>query len=221
MNTLLDMIRDTPINRRGLALSPIVLLIGFIGRTAHWPISWLWLPLSGLLALGLQFGPEKIRFFLKKMKKGSWKTILLVIVLLFLIATIMGTIQTNIFGIQSVGDSAANDAFSPNLATRLIFLATAWVSISGEEFVMAAIAFPLYHFLVKRYTGNKAFLIASLISAFIFGSMHLHAYNGNLFQCYGIIGLLRLPLNYAWKKTESLQGGIWTHIIYDYIQFLL
>lgn len=50
--------------------------------------------------------------------------------------------------------------------------------------------------------------------------MHFKIYHGNLYQCLVVIGLTRLPFNYAWRKADSLWAGIIAHIIYDWIIFV-
>lgn len=93
-------------------------------------------------------------------------------------------------------------------------------SLVGEELITAAVAFPVYHFLVKRLPTKWAWVIASVFSAFLFGLMHLKIYHGNLYQCIVVIGLTRLPFNYSWRKADSLRARIIAHIIYDWIIFI-
>lgn len=65
-----------------------------------------------------------------------------------------------------------------------------------------------------------AWIAASVISSLLFGMMHVNVYHWNMWQCLVVIGLTRLPFNWAWRKTDSLWGGIWAHIIYDLIIFV-
>ena len=90
-------------------------------------------------------------------------------------------------------------------------------SLIGEELITASVAFPAYVFLKSRMDASKAWIYASIISALLFGMIHVNIYHWNLWQCLVATGLTRLPFNWAWKKTDSLQGGIWAHIIYDLI----
>lgn len=217
---MLDKIEQTTPNRWGLIATPFLLAIGFIGRTSGWPIDWLWLALFSSLALVLQFGPEAYRIFLKPMGKGKIKYLLLVVVLSFVLSTIAARLGSLLLNNHAVENPIAQSLHNNSLLENIYFFLTTWISLAGEELITAAVAFPVYHYLAKRFSPNRAFLFSALISGLFFGSLHLTTYSWNWYQSLVVIGLTRIPFNYAWKKADSLRGGIIAHTVYDYVIFL-
>ncbi|MGM0216550.1 CPBP family intramembrane glutamic endopeptidase [Enterococcus sp. AZ109] len=216
---MLKKIESYKINKNGLIATPFLLLLAFMGRRAlGMQISWICLPLFSSIALILQFGFEPFKTFFTPMKKGSKKIVLLYILILLVLATALAKLGVSFFHIQTASNARVDGGLQEN---ALLFFLTSWVSIIGEELFIAAIVFPLYHYLKKKFSTNKAFALASLLSGLVFGMIHLPVYSWNLYQCFVIVGLMRIPLNYVWKKTDSLRGGIYTHIIYDYIGFFI
>ncbi len=114
----------------------------------------------------------------------------------------------------------ANGNFSGPMLGRIVDLLELTFSLVGEELITAAVAFPLYHLASKKLPAQWAWVVASVVSSLLFGLMHFKIYHGNLYQCLVVIGLTRLPFNYAWRKADSLWAGIIVHIIYDWIIFV-
>ncbi|MGG5318863.1 CPBP family glutamic-type intramembrane protease [Enterococcus sp. AZ072] len=216
---MLDEIEQTRPNRRGLIATPFLLAIGFIGRTTDWPLSWIWLFLFSLLALLFQFGPDACKLFLKPMGKGKIRYIILFVVLSFVLSTIAARLGNLLLNNQTVENPIAQSLHENSLLQNIYFFLTTWISLAGEELTTAAVAFPLYYYLVKQFGQKQAFLFSSILSALFFGSLHLTTYSWNWYQSLVVIGLTRLPFNYAWKKTDSLRGGIIAHTVYDYLIF--
>lgn len=217
---MLDKIEQTRPNRWGLIATPFLLGIGFIGRTSGWPISWLWLFLFASLALILQFGPEAYGAVLKPMGKGKVRYLLLAVILSFVLSTIAARLGSILLNNHAVENPIAQSLHANSLLENIYFFLTTWISLAGEEMITAAIAFPLYHYLAKRFNPNQAFLFSAPISSLFFGALHLTTYSWNWYQSLVVIGLTRIPFTYAWKKADSLRGGIIAHTIYDYVIFL-
>lgn len=229
---MLERVENARLNGKNILLGMLILIVGFILRQMEIPFSFLCMPIAGALSLAIQFGQADLKYFVKPMKKGSWKYVLLFFLLMIVLSAVLGVLNMVLSGVDlmdlnsiqnaaaGVQDRAAADVSSPDLWKRLWFLATAWLSICGEELAMAAIVFPLHHALAKNMSRNKAFFLATLASAVVFAAMHLRVYNWDWVMCLVCLAPTRFPLNYAWKKTDSLRGGFYPHILYDYQGFL-
>jgi len=188
--------------------------------------------LAGSIALILMFNVDTYKKLFQKMAKGSWKYIILAVVLGFAV-TIVTLVIGGLFdfpssangsltsaggsGSGSGGGNAGGSGMSQALLiSTLITLGFTCISLVGEEVFTAAINFPLFRLFTDRGINiKKAWIWSAVIASLFFGLMHFEAYDGNIYQCLVPIGLGRLPFTYAWYKTESLWGGIWAHIIYD------
>ncbi len=54
-------------------------------------------------------------------------------------------------------------------------------------------------------------MIFMLITAVLFGALHLPTYQWNLFQCLVIIGVTRIPFTIATLKSNSMVSGVIAH----------
>lgn len=201
-------------------LSPFIMVLGvYGGTTSALPLPWIWLVVCGSAALYLQFGgTEVLKGSMQRMKKGSWKIVPLAIVISF-VCSYAALFLGQLLGFGSVEN--ANAFADGSIMSRLIHLAELTFSLVGEELITASFAFPVYVFLKDKVEKPMhAWIAASIISSLLFGMMHVNVYHWNMWQCLVAIGLTRLPFNWAWRKTDSLWGGIWAHIIYDLIIFV-
>lgn len=218
---MFEEIEQRKLSTLGLIISPFLLIIGFIGRTQRWPIAWLWLVVFSSAALIVQFGPEAYRRLLKPIRKGSWKAILIFVILSMFLSLAAAKFGSFLFQSPEAENPVAQIIINSDFLGKVYFFLTTWISLAGEELITAAIALPVYYYLAKKLEGNHAFILSSIISALFFGMLHLHTYSWNWYQCLVVIGLTRIPFNYAWKKADSLWGGIICHTIYDYLLFLI
>lgn len=180
------------------------------------PLAWTWLIIGGSLALYSQFGKDIFKASLGKMNGKNIVPIIVVVIVSYIIA----------FGTSIIGDAlgfsiASNTALgNGDTKSKIINLILVSISLIGEEIITAAIAFPVFYILVKKMRTKKAWLIAALASSILFGLMHWHVYQGNLYQMLIPIGLGRLPFTWLWIKTDSIWGGIIAHVLYDLFLFI-
>ncbi|EOA6326600.1 CPBP family intramembrane glutamic endopeptidase [Enterococcus faecalis] len=180
--------------------------------------SWTYLTIGGVLSMIFLVGHDKTKLFFRNMKKNSWKWIIISVILSFLVS-ILFILIGSLFNI-SVAENASMEGIGETTTPfwiLLIEIVTTIFSLIGEEVITASIAIILFYYAEKRFNSNISWVLSAIISAIIFGLMHYGVYDGNIFQCIFVIGIGRLPLTYAWRKTGSLWGGIWAHVIYDYI----
>lgn len=217
---MLTHLKETKLSAKAW-VTPFIILLGVIGGTTKgllpFPLQASSLLIAGALAIAIQFGPVTLKRVLGPMKKGMWGWIILVILLSFALAFLTTFIGDTVLGIKPIANSALGDSTPWSKVYRFILVS---FSLIGEEVITAAIAFPLFNLFAQKEETKKAWLKASIISALLFGLMHVNAYHWNLYQCLVAIGLTRLPFNWLWVKSDSLRGGIIAHVIYDAVIFI-
>lgn len=101
--------------------------------------------------------------------------------------------------------------------SKIINLALVTISLVGEEMLTSAVTMPFFSLLRKKFSDRGALVVASVIGAVLFGSMHLVMYDFNIYQCIVTIGLTRLPFTWLWFKADNLKPAIVAHRVYDWI----
>jgi membrane protease YdiL (CAAX protease family) len=91
----------------------------------------------------------------------------------------------------------------------------------GEEVLTMLPFLAVMHLLFTRLnlSRRQSIVGAWLISAVIFGLVHLPTYNWNWIQCLVIIGSARLVLSLAYIKTKNLWVSTGAHIFNDWVIF--
>lgn len=212
-------IKQATINLTGLILTPFLLAIGFIGLSKEWGVGWIWLPLTGLLSLVAMFGLDTVKELLQPTSKPRIKKIVKWVVISFALAT--ASLQLGkLIGVEEANANPIGALLTKDTLGGLKILATTWISLIGEELFTAAVFFPALYFLAKKMSQKSALWLAIIISSLFFGALHLPTYQWNWYQCLVVIGLARFPFTLSWLDTNSLRGGIYVHILYDYVIFL-
>jgi membrane protease YdiL (CAAX protease family) len=222
---MLDLFENNHLKSKNVLLAIIILIVTSFGvvfpeilGSFSELFSWTYLALGGGSALALLVGYDKLKLFFRRMVKGSWKWILISIFLGFLVSVLfvlLGSVL-NISIAENAGLEGVGEESLP-LWIHLIVIITTFFSLAGEEIITAAMAVIVFYYARKRLNAKWSWLLSAVLSAILFGLMHYGVYDGNIFQCIFVIGLGRLPFTYAWRKTGSLWGGIWAHVIYDLI----
>jgi uncharacterized protein len=125
--------------------------------------------------------------------------------------------------LQTFG-SAASNAGVANAATleggRLAsFFAKIGLQLFGEELITILPFLAILAYLHNKAGGgrNVAVLVAWLLSAMIFGLLHLPTYDWNIVQCIFVIGSARLVLTWAYVFTKNIWVSTGAHIINDWV----
>jgi membrane protease YdiL (CAAX protease family) len=119
-----------------------------------------------------------------------------------------------------VTPNAAAEMLSGMDATgRVLFFAKTIPQLFGEELVTILPFLALLYLLVNRFgVGRRSAVIGAwLISAFVFGLIHLPTYDWNLIQCVVIIGAARLMLTLPYILTKNIWVSTGAHIINDWL----
>lgn len=200
-------------------LSLPLLYLGFIGATSgKWPLNWVWMVVFSALGLAVQFGGwQVLRDTMKPIKRSDLGPILISIILAFVLS-LGASALGDMLGFSAVAN--ANTKVTGSLFFRIWHIAKVSFSLIGEELITAAFTFPIFVYFRHRLGDKQSWFIASVTGALLFGLLHMPIYHGNLWQVLVATGLGRLPFNWVWRKTDTLQAGIWAHILYDLVIFI-
>lgn len=122
----------------------------------------------------------------------------------------------------TVTPNAANALLAgADLAGRLAFFAKTVPQLLGEEVITLL---PFLALLAALHRGlglgrGVALFGAWVISAVLFGLIHLPTYDWNWIQCIVIIGTARLVLTLPWIMTKNIWVSTGAHIINDWLLF--
>lgn len=137
-------------------------------------------------------------------------------VLNIMLSLTIGTLLQR-FGSTSTNAAVAGAADLEGM--RLVsFFAKVALQLLGEELITILPFLAILAFLHGKLglSRNKAVLAAWLLSALVFGMLHLPTYDWNLVQCLIVIGCARLVLTWAYVWTKNIWVSTGAHIINDW-----
>lgn len=190
-----------------------------------WPDAVLWSFIPALLLPGLPLAA------LAYVAPGHWKAIFgrvgtREVRLMFGFALLNIVVSMSIgAAVRALTDVTPNATTAElgalDAAERLAFFARTLPQLFGEEVItllpFLAILYGLSHGLGMRRKG--AVIGAWLITALLFGLIHLPTYGWNLIQCIVVIGSARLMLTLPWIMTKNIWVSTGAHIINDWLLF--
>lgn len=158
----------------------------------------------------------KLQIFFKMPKRSDIKIIIACYILNTIFTLVVGLILIEL-GITLSDNTAtiAHALFTTNNGLVLI-------QIIGEELckvsiLLCAMAL-IYHFTENR---KLSVILATLITMFIFGLMHLGSYNWNFIQSLILIGLGSIFDIFPYLKTKNLTNSYIVHVLIDIIPTML
>ena len=171
------------------------------------------IPLAGLAwashgNVGRLFGPV------------GWRGIgLMVLFALLNIAVTMAVGAIVKFTLGAASNPAIATASSLAPRDLALFLSKTAIQLVGEEVLTILPFLALLQALISRCGLGRAAGVfwAWLVSAFLFGLIHLPTYDWDFAQCLIIIGTARLVLSLAYIKTKNLWISSGAHILNDWI----
>ena len=122
--------------------------------------------------------------------------------------------------LTDVTPNAATELLSGmDTAGRIAFFAKIIPQLFGEEVVTILPFLALMAVLSNRFgVGRRGAIVGAwLISALLFGLIHLPTYDWNFVQCVVIIGTARLVLTLPWILTKNIWVSTGAHIINDWL----
>ncbi len=102
-----------------------------------------------------------------------------------------------------------------------VFVASTLPQLLGEELITLLPFLGLLALFHGRFRmGPKSAVICAwLISALLFGALHLPTYGWNPAQAFGVIGVARLVLTLPFLITRSVWSSTVTHVTHDWLLF--
>lgn len=135
------------------------------------------------------------------------------------IATLaVGFLLKNVIKVKMVADGAVNTVVSASAGEKIWLFIHIAIQLVGEELLtILPFLFILQLCVLHLKLSRKAGIwIAFLVTAIIFGAIHLPTYHWNLVQAIVGIGLVRLVLTGAYMKTKNIWTSSIAHILNDY-----
>ncbi|WP_434793596.1 hypothetical protein TPDSL_34780 [Terrisporobacter petrolearius] len=159
----------------------------------------------------------------KIFRKIYFKDILLVfgvLIVNLIVSIISGLILTKFAGAAAnpaVGSLNGNSTFE-----NIIFMAKLIPMLFGEELITIIPFLVILQFGTKtlKLSRKQAVTMAWILSAIIFGAVHLKTYNWNIIQAVIGIGMARLVLTFPYIKTKNIWISTFVHVLNDWCLFL-
>lgn len=221
--------RDDPVaisNRQWLFIMAMV-VVGFLGLALPipWPAGafWQFIPaflMPGIPLIALAYVvPYHWRVIFGKVRSREVRLMFGFALLNIVVSMTVGAIVFALFGATPNGSTAQLGGL--DMAGRIAFFAKTIPQLLGEEVITILPFLALLHLFSKGLgLGRKgAILGAWLITAILFGLIHLPTYDWNLIQCILVIGTARLVLTLPWIMTKNIWVSTGTHIINDWLLF--
>lgn len=159
----------------------------------------------------------------KIFRKIYFKDILLVfgvLIVNLILSIISGLILTKFAGATANPATVSLNGNSP--LENIIFMAKLIPMLFGEELITIIPFLVILQFGTKtlKLSRKQAVTLAWVLSAIIFGAIHLKTYNWNIIQAVVGIGMARLVLTFAYIKTKNIWISTFVHVLNDWCLFL-
>lgn len=181
------------------------------------PIILCWLiPLLTLRAIATN-GYWKAIF--QKIKRTDVLWMFIFAVLNLIITISLGLLVTHFF--QTSPNPVNSMIENLHAAEQVLFFIQTGFQIFGEEIITILPFLAILYFTYNHLNCSRkaAVIVAWIITALIFATLHLSTYNWNFLQCFLIIAPARLVLTLAYIKTKNIWVSTGAHIINDWTLF--
>lgn len=93
--------------------------------------------------------------------------------------------------------------------------------LMGEEMIVILPLIIIMSLLIHKakMSQQKAVIISTIITALLFGAIHLATYDWNLFQCFAMVALSHIPFTIVSLKHDFIVPGMVGHIFLDWLIF--
>jgi membrane protease YdiL (CAAX protease family) len=198
----------------GVLIAPIPLFVDPVGQFIP-AILFFAIPLAMLAWLA----PRHWTAIFRKVTARHVMWMVLFALLNIVVSIAVGAVVMKFHGAHSNPVFGAMDAMDAG-GIALFFLKTL-PQLLGEEVVTILPMLALMTLCHQRLGLSRfaAIAIAWVLSALLFGALHLPTYGWDFVQCFVIIGSARLILSLAYLKTKSIWVSAGAHIINDWALF--
>lgn len=155
----------------------LLLIIGFAILMSNTPVSFFVVLLSGLIGSWLVFGLDGVKKIFSPPKNGAVKYILLSIVVAYAISISMRAISNFILH-EALATNAIKEQFNGSILDSFVMLFKTIFMLAGEEILVILPLIIFVSLLVNKtkISQSKAVVISTIITAIIFGAIHLPTY---------------------------------------------
>ncbi|MGG7078992.1 CPBP family intramembrane glutamic endopeptidase [Clostridium sardiniense] len=156
----------------------------------------------------------------RKIKLKDIKLIVIVLIVNYFVTMLVAILMTKI---TSVGLNPAVDIIKGNTQfENVVFFAKTIPMLFGEELITIIPFLVVLQLATKTFklSRKKGIILAWIITALIFGAIHLPTYNWNIIQAILGISVVRLVLTYPYIKTKNLWISFFVHVLNDWILLL-
>jgi membrane protease YdiL (CAAX protease family) len=124
---------------------------------------------------------------------------------------------------QVTSNAATSQLGSLDTVGRIAFFAKTIPQLLGEEVITILPFLAVLQLLSKGFGFDRkaAIVGAWLLTALLFGLIHLPTYGWNVVQCIVVIGSARLLLTLPWIMTKNIWVSTGAHIVNDWLLFLV
>jgi membrane protease YdiL (CAAX protease family) len=195
------------------------------------PIPWPGGPLGALAPAVLY--PAMALAALAQVAPGHWRVIFgpvrgrelrLMVGFALLNIVVSMSVGATVRALADVTPNAATTLLAGmDTAARVAFFAKTVPQLLGEELMTLLPFLALLQALTRRFGmgRRRAVMAAWLITALLFGLVHLPTYGWNLVQCVAVIGSARLVLTLPWILTKNIWVSTGAHIVNDWLLFAM
>lgn len=204
-----------------ILITLVVFGVGFWYLNAGYFLGELSLPIAGCIVIYFVFGKSGFFILFTKSKKGFGLTVFLAWLFGFILAVTARQIG-HIFGVMSSSNIVGDTFESGNIVAIVKEFVLSGIQIIGEELITIIPLIIIVNLLLHMKVSKKwAITLAVIVTCILFGALHLSTYNWNLYQCFVVIGIARLPFTLATLKQNTIWAGIVAHIVFDWSLFLI
>ncbi|MFH5207198.1 CPBP family intramembrane glutamic endopeptidase [Antrihabitans sp. NCIMB 15449] len=195
----------------------VVSFWGLGGAWGHW-VPVIALPLIPLLALRY-VAPEHWTAIFRRVSLRDVLLMLGIWILNVVVTVVVGWVLVKLVGAK---DNPGADALADATMTeKVLFMVQAVPQLFGEELltILPLLALMYYFHSRLQWSRRTAMLTAWLVTALIFGAVHLPTYDWNVVQAVVGIGVVRLILTLGFLITKNIWVSTGAHILNDWTIF--
>ncbi|WP_339900067.1 CPBP family intramembrane glutamic endopeptidase [uncultured Gilvimarinus sp.] len=219
--------KPVAISARGWALVLVLVALGFAGLTSSLPfygdissqiVPPLLFVLLSLIGLALVAGSHwRALFFKVTLKDVGW--MVLIALANLAVTLVVALLVQNFLAVKP--NAAIEMLLAMDSPHRAMFFIKTIPQLMGEELItiLPFLAIVQLCTRVLHWKLLPAVTLAWLLTAIMFGMLHLPTYQWNWLQCIIIIGSARLVLTLAYIKTKNLWTSFGAHVINDWALF--
>lgn len=187
------------------------------GAWGHW-VPALAFPAVPLLVLR-HFAPDHWTAIFRRVGVRDVLLMVGIFVLNFLVTIGVGALLTTFTDAEA--NPAADGLTDASTTERILFFMQAIPQLLGEELltILPLLGLMYYFYTKLKWSRRTAMILGWLITAVIFGAVHLPTYDWNVAQALIGIGIARLVLSLAFLITKNIWVSTGAHILNDWAIF--